>query len=304
MLRKKILITILTIVIIGTSALVLGCTSSVPSPTAAPTDAPGGSSDTLSGSITVAGSSSVGPSIEGYIKPAFEAIHNGVKVNVLISDSGTGIKSTATGTSDIGMSSRALKPEDGADLKSTVIAYDGIAVIANNANSITNLSKQQIVDIFAGKITNWKEVGGPDQKIVLVNRTKASGTRATFKKYALGGAEEASGIEEDASGTVRKIIKETPGAIGYLALSYLDGSVKEISLDGVAPTKDNIVAGKYPVWAYEHIYTKGTPSGAVDAFLNYLMTDDVQKTIVPQLGYIPATEMKIARDASGNVKDK
>lgn len=139
---------------------------------------------------------------------------------------------------------------------------------------------------------------------MLVNRPRASGTRATFKKYALGGAEEAAGIEEDSSGTVRKIVKETPGAIGYLALSYLDGSIKAINLDGVAPSKDNIVTGEYLVWAYEHCYTKGKPTGAVEAFLNYMMSDDVQKTIIPQLGYIPSTEMKVIRDVNGNIKNK
>jgi phosphate transport system substrate-binding protein len=185
MISKKLLIALLTIAIIGTTSIVLGCTSSTTGPTSTPTAVPTGTSDSLSGTITVAGSSSVGPSIEGYIKPAFEALHKDVKVNVLISDSGTGIKSTQAGTCDIGMSSRALTTADGADLKSTVIAYDGIAVIVNNANGVTNLSKQQIVDIFAGKITNWKDIGGNDAAIDVYQREASSGTRTAFNDLVM-----------------------------------------------------------------------------------------------------------------------
>lgn len=260
----------------------------------------------LSGSITAVGSTALQPLVEQAANQ-YMATNPEVKIVVQGGGSGTGLTQVVQGAAELGNSDIFAEEKSGIDASQLVdhqICVVGMAAAVNPGVHVDNLTRQQLVDIFTGKTTNWQEVGGPDQKIVLINRTKASGTRATFKKYALGGAEEASGIEEDASGTVRKIIKETPGAIGYLALSYLDGSVKAVSLDGVTPTKDNIVAGKYPVWAYEHVYTKGNPSGAVEAFLNYLLTDDVQKTIVPQLGYIPATEMQITRDAAGNVKNK
>lgn len=260
----------------------------------------------LSGNITAVGSTAIQPLAE-QAATQFMAKNPNVMIVVQGGGSGTGLTQVSQGAADIGNSDIFAEEKSGIDASQLVdhqVAVVGMAAVVNPAIKIDNLTSQQLVDIFTGKITNWSSVGGPDQKIVLVNRPKASGTRATFKKYALGGAEEAAGIEEDSSGTVRKIIKETPGAIGYLALSYLDGSVKAVNINGVEPNKDNIVTGKYPVWAYMHCYTKGKPSGAVEAFLSYMMTDDVQKTIVPQLGYIPGTEMKIVRDREGNVKSK
>lgn len=260
----------------------------------------------LTGNITVVGSTAMQPLAE-QAAAQFMSKNPNVKIVVQGGGSGTGLTQVSQGAADIGNSDVFAEEKSGIDASQLVdhqIAVVGMAAVVNPAVNIDNLTKQQLVDIFTGKITNWKSVGGPDQKIVLVNRPKGSGTRATFKKYALDGAEEAAGIEEDSSGTVRKIVKETPGAIGYLALSYLDGSVKALKLDGVEPTKENIINGKYPVWAYQHSYTKGKPSGAVEAFLNYMLSDDVQKTIVPQLGYIPVTEMKVVRDAGGNMKNK
>ena len=260
----------------------------------------------LSGNITAVGSTAIQPLAE-QAATQFMAKNPNVKIVVQGGGSGTGLTQVSQGAADIGNSDIFADEKDGIDAAQLVdhqVAVVGMAAVVNPAITIDNLTKQQLVDIFTGKTTNWSSVGGPDQKIVLVNRPKASGTRATFKKYALGGAEEAAGIEEDSSGTVRKIISETPGAIGYLALSYLDNSIKTVNLDGVAPTKDNIVTGKYPVWAYMHSYTKGEPTGAVKAFLEYMMTDDVQKTIVPELGYIPGTDMKIVRDSAGNIKNK
>jgi phosphate transport system substrate-binding protein len=263
-------------------------------------------SQQLSGNITAVGSTAMQPLVE-QASTQFMAKNPNVKIVVQGGGSGTGLTQVSQGAANIGNSDIFAEEKSGIDAAQLVdnqVCVVGMAAVVNPALNIENLTKKQLVDIFTGKTTNWKDVGGADQTIVLVNRPKASGTRATFKKYALDGAEEAAGIEEDSSGTVRKIIKETPGAIGYLALSYLDGSVKTVNLDGVAPNKENIVAGKYPVWAYQHSYTKGKPDGAVDAFLKYMMTDDVQKTIVPQLGYIPATEMKVTRDVNGNIKNK
>jgi phosphate transport system substrate-binding protein len=269
--------------------------------------APDNKAQQLSGNITAVGSTAIQPLAEQAANQ-FMAKNPNIKIVVQGGGNGTGLTQVSQGAADIGDSDIFAEEKSGVDASQLVdhqVAVVGIAVAVNPTINIDNLTRQQLVDIFTGKITNWSSVGGPDQKIFLVNRPKASGTRITFKKYALGGTEEAAGIEEDSSGTIRKIINKTPGAIGYLALSYLDNSIKAVSIDVVAPTKDNIVTGEYPVWAYMHCYTKGQPSGVVDAFLNYMMTDDeVQKTIVPQLGYIPGTEMKIIRDASGNVKSK
>ena len=133
--------------------------------------------------------------------------------------------------------------------------------------------------------------------IVIINRPKSSGTRATFKKYALNGLEEAEGVAltEDSSGTVRKTIAETPGAIGYLALSYVDVTVRALNFNGVPATKPNITSGKYPIWSYEHMYTKGEATGLAKDFLDYMMSADVQGKLVSALGYIAISDMKVSR---------
>ena len=153
-------------------------------------------------------------------------------------------------------------------------------------------------------MTNWKEVGGKDQKIVLVNRPDSSGTRAVFNKFGLDGATPAEGITEDSSNTVKKIINETDGAVGYLAFSYFtDDKVTPLSIDGVEPTDENVQSGKFPIWAYEHSYTKGEPDGLAKAFLDYLMSDDIQNNLLKEQGYLPVTKMKVERDAEGNQKN-
>lgn len=259
------------------------------------------------GSITAVGSSALQPLVEEAANQ-FMAENPEAQIVVQGGGSGTGLSQVAQGATDIGNSDlfaeEKLSPDEAKDLVDNRVCVVGMAAVVNPDITVDNVTKQQLIDIFTGKITNWKDVGGPDVKVTLVNRPKSSGTRATFKAFALDGAEEASGIEQDSSGTVRKIINETPGAIGYLALSYLDGSVKVLNLDGVEPTDQNIYNGEYLVWAYEHMYTKGEPTGLAKDFLEYMMSDEVQKTLVPELGYLPSTEMKIDRDAEGKVTNK
>ncbi|CCQ93608.1 phosphate ABC transporter (binding lipoprotein) [[Clostridium] ultunense Esp] len=261
---------------------------------------------TIEGSITAVGSSALQPLVEKAAQD-FMAKNPKAKIQVQGGGSGTGLSQVAQGGADIGNSDIFAEEKSGIPADQLVdhkVAVVGMAAVANPDVGVDNLTTQQLVDIFTGKITNWKEVGGKDQAITLVNRPASSGTRATFKKYALGGVEEAKGIEEDSSGTVRKIIAETPGAIGYLAFSYLDGSVKPLKLDGVEPTKENVVTNDYKVWAYEHMYTKGEPQGLAKAFLEYILSDEVQKGAVVDGGYIPVTDMKVERDAQGNVTQK
>ncbi|MNN01791.1 Phosphate-binding protein PstS 1 precursor [compost metagenome] len=178
-----------------------------------------------------------------------------------------------------------------------------MAAVVNPDVNVDNLTKDQLVKIFTGEIKNWNEVGGPDQSIQIVNRPASSGTRATFEKYALGTKTEdlPGSIQEDSSGTVKKLVGETPGAIGYLALSYLDDSVKVVKYDGVEATEDNVANGTYPVWAYEHMYTKGEPNEVVKAFLEFMASEEVQNNDVVELGYIPASKMQVTRDLDGNI---
>lgn len=270
------------------------------------TQKPADQSTQIEGSITAVGSTALQPLVEKAASD-FMAKNPKAKIQVQGGGSGTGLSQVAQGGADIGNSDIFAEEKKGIPADQLVdhkVAVVGMAAVANPGVGVDNLTTQQLIDIFTGKITNWKEVGGADQAITLVNRPASSGTRATFKKYALGGAEEAKGIEEDSSGTVRKIIAETPGAIGYLAFSYLDGSVKALKLDGVEPTKENVVTNAYKVWAYEHMYTKGEPQGLAKAFLEYMLSDEVQKGAVVEGGYIPVTEMKVDRDAQGNVTQK
>ncbi|HYK74531.1 MAG TPA: substrate-binding domain-containing protein, partial [Pseudoneobacillus sp.] len=162
-----------------------------------------------------------------------------------------------------------------------------------------------LIKVITGESTNWKELGGADAKIVLVNRPDSSGTRATFVKFGLDGKTPAEGITEDSSNTVKKIINETEGAIGYLALSYFtDDSVTPLSIDGVEATEENVTNGKFPIWAYEHSYTKGEAQGLAKAFIDYMMSEDIQTTLLKEQGYTAATSMKVERDAEGNQTNK
>jgi phosphate transport system substrate-binding protein len=266
----------------------------------------------VSGSLTIVGSTAMQPLVEEAGKE-YSAKNPNVQINVQGGGSGQGLSSVTNDTADIGDSdlfaeekaNEKIDPSKMVDHKVFVV---GIAPVVNPKVGVDNLTQQQLIDIFTGKIKNWKEVGGKDQAIVLVNRPESSGTRATFAKYALNGNKEfrgQGGIEEDSSGTVRKIVSETPGAIGYLAFSYIDSSVKALKLDGVEPNNQNVYTNKWKVWAYEHMYTNknGKNKEAEDAFIQYILSDEGQG-LVTKMGYIPVSQMKVERDANGTVKPK
>ncbi|HEY2494280.1 MAG TPA: phosphate ABC transporter substrate-binding protein [Paenibacillus sp.] len=268
----------------------------------------------LSGSILAVGSTALQPLVEQVgQKFMADSKYSKIAVQVQGGGSGTGLTQVSGGQADIGNSDvfaeEKLKDADADKAKELVdhqVAVVAMATVSNKDTGVDSLTQQQMVDIFSGKVTNWKEVGGIDEKIVLVNRPSSSGTRSTFEKYALGTKVDdiPGAITEESSGTVRKIVGETPGAIGYLALSYLDDSIKSVQYDGVEATVDNVTAGNYPVWAYEHMYTKGEPNEVVKAFLDYITSDEVQNSDVVELGYIPASKMQVSRDVDGNVTKK
>ncbi|EGD50838.1 phosphate binding protein [Thermoanaerobacter ethanolicus JW 200] len=254
-------------------------------------------SGNLSGNITIAGSTALQPLAEQAARMFMEKYPN-VAITVQGGGSGTGLTQVVQGAIDIGNSDIFAEEKlDANTAKSLVdhkVAVAGFAVVVNKDVTVDNLTQQQLIDIFTGKITNWKDVGGPDMKIVIINRPASSGTRATFKKVVLKGQEEAQGfaLTEDSSGAVKKAVADTKGAISYLALSYVDDTVKALKYEGVEPTAQNIIDGKYPIWSYEHMYTKGEPTGAAKAFLDFMMSDEVQKGPLTKLGFIPVTEMK------------
>lgn len=279
------------------SLSILGCGSDTASNDKA------ASSSSLSGSITGSGSSALLPLAKD-AADKFKELHPEVSITLNGGGSGTGLKQVADGSVDIGNSDVA------ADTKLDKAVADGLvdhkvcvvtmAPVVNKDIAVTvkSLTKQQLTDIFTAKITNWKEVGGPDEEIVLITRPSTSGTRALFKEFALGGAEEASNksLETDDSGTLLQSIKDNKGAIGYVALSYLvnNQDVATVSVDGVAPTLENTYNGTYPVWGYEHMYTKGEPNATVKAYLDFIMSDEYGKSMEAQ-GYGVTSKMQVQR---------
>lgn len=271
------------------------------------------SAGTVKGSITAVGSTALQPLVENAAK-GFTDKNPDAQIQIQGGGSGTGLSQVLSGGADIGNSDifaeekKEIAPKAG-ELKDYKVAVVGIAAVVNSQVKLkdNNISKEDLIKVFTGKVTNWNEIGGPDLQIQLVNRPVSSGTRATFHTFALDKNQEAGGITEESSGTVKKIVEDTPGAIGYLALSYIKAENTKmiaLSLDGVAPTKEKIVTNDYPVWAYEHMYTKGEPTGLTKAFIDYMLSDAVQKNDVPKAGFIAITDMKVDRSAEGKITQK
>lgn len=305
------------VLLMGALALVLtlaACGNNGNNTTASNSTGTNNTEKAISGSLLAVGSTALQPLVEQVSQKFMaDAKYSGVQVQVQGGGSGTGLTQVSGGQADIGNSDvfaeEKLKDADADKAKELVdhqVAVVAISVVSNKDTGVDTLTKQQMVDIFSGKVTNWKDVGGIDEKIVIVNRPSSSGTRSTFEKYALGTkVDDIQGsIQEESSGTVKKIVGETPGAIGYLAFSYLDDTIQSVKYDGVDATIDNVISGNYPVWAYEHMYTKGEPNEVAKAFLDYMVSDEVQNGDVVELGYIPASQMQVTRDVDGNVTKK
>ncbi|WP_248621844.1 phosphate ABC transporter substrate-binding protein PstS family protein [Enterococcus cecorum] len=256
--------------------------------------------------IVAVGSTALQPLVES-AQEQFVAKNANYQITVQGGGSGTGLSQVASGSVQIGNSDVFAEEKDGVDASKLVdhqVAVVGMAPVVNKAVGVKNVTKDQLIAIFTGKVKNWQELGGKDQEIVVVNRASGSGTRATFEKWGLDGAKTIQAQEQDSSGTVKKIVSSTPGAISYLALSYIDDSLEALSLDGVAPTAENIETNDWPIWSYEHMYTKGKPTKEIKKFLDYMVSDEVQEGLVKDLGYLPVTKMQVSRSADGQVTEK
>ncbi|WKF83902.1 phosphate ABC transporter substrate-binding protein PstS family protein [Lacticaseibacillus pantheris] len=254
-------------------------------------------------SITVVGSSALQPLVEA-AGEQYASDHYGVFVNVQGGGSGTGLSQIQQGAVSIGNSDLFASEKKGINSKALVdhkVAVVGITPVVNKQVDVTNLTTQQLRNIFAGKVTNWKQVGGKNLPIVLVNRAQGSGTRATFERWVMGDVPTMTAQEQDSTGMVRQIVANTPGAISYMAFSYVNKDVKTVKVDGVAPTEANVHSNRWHIWAYEHMYTRGAAKGLTKRFIDYVMSDQVQQTLVKQMGYIPINDMQIVRDVNGRV---
>lgn len=241
--------------------------------------------------LNVSGSSTVLPMVTA-AAAVYEEKYPGLRVGVQGGGSSAGIEAAITGASQIGTSSRDLKgPETKAGLYDTVIAIDAIAIIVNPSNKVSALSKKQVKDIFMGKIVNWKEVGGADLPIVLINRDEASGTREAFGKKVLDEAAfSKDAVVQPGSGQVRSIVGSTPAAIGYMSLGYVTKDVKVIKYDGVIPSKATLKKGTYKLQRKLHFFTKGKPTGDAKKFTDYVLSDYVQHKIV-SVEFIPVKDI-------------
>lgn len=222
--------------------------------------------------------------------------------------SGTGLSQVQAGAVEIGTSDVFAETQKGIDakkLQNHLVAVVGIVPIVNKSAGVSNLSKQQLSDIFTGKITNWKQVGGKNQTITVINRSKGSGTRGTFEGLVLNGKKPIQAQEQDSNGTVRKIVSSTPGTISYISFPYAnDENIQKLSIDGVKPTNKNVETNHWHLWSYEHIYTKGKPNKNVQKFIDYMLGSKVQNDLVPKLGYISIDKMQVERDSNNHVVQK
>lgn len=246
--------------------------------------------------LVVTGSTTILPIAE-IAAEEFRSRNEDARVLVSGVGSSAGIETVAKGSSDIGTSSRDLKPEEkDLGLTDTPIAYDAIAVIVNEDNPVSALTSAQLKDIYQGRITNWSEVGGPDMPIGLVNRDQASGTREAFSKIVLDQEPfEPRAVVLPGTGQVRSVVAQARGAIGYISLGFVNRDVKVVAVDGVVPSAETATDGTYPVRRVLHFFTKGPPQGLAKQYVDFVLSEQVQEDAVRDAGFIP-----VAQGSAGN----
>jgi phosphate transport system substrate-binding protein len=281
---KKSRIAFILVAIAMLSVLISACgstdTGSGSSTPAATTAAAG--PNCQNGSLTFDGSTALYPLAKA-VANKYQDACSGATITPKESGSGTGLKAASDNTVQIGNSDIFADPTKYTGLVDHQVAIVVFSVVINaQVTGVTNLTSQQLTDIYTGKTTNWKTVGGPDLPIVTVSRAAGSGTRATFDKYVLGGATEQSGsssLTASQSSDLSTAVKNTAGALGYVATFYAkQNGLTTIKIDGASDDDANVKDNSYKFWAIEHMYTKGTATGLAKAFIDYISGDsaDVQ----------------------------
>ncbi|MCB6993037.1 phosphate ABC transporter substrate-binding protein [bacterium 210820-DFI.6.37] len=284
--KKKILTGFIAAAVLVTSLGLAGCGGS----------SGGESKSGEGGNVTIAGSTSVQPLSEALAEVYMDE-NPDVTIEVQGGGSGQGIKSIEEKIADIGSLSREVKEEEKASIaEEFVIAKDGVAVIVNENVKAEDLTIQQIQDIYTGKITNWKDVGGDDKAITVVTREEGSGTRGAFTEITGVLEKDDAGNETDkttkdalvqpSTGAVKETVAKTPDSIGYVSLGALDDSVKAVKVEGIEATVDTVLSGKYKIQRPFVYVVNGEMTDAAKAFIDFAMGAEGQK-IVEENGFIP-----------------
>ncbi len=245
------------------------------------------------GVIDIAGGTAHIPVMKAAAKDIMAA-NPEIRITVTGGGSGVGVQKVGEGLVQIGNTGRALKDAEVQKygLVTHPFAIDGVAVAVNPKNGVTGLTKAQLKDLFAGKIVNWKEVGGNDAPISLYVREDGSGTRETFEERALDkGKSTPSANVVNSNGAMKTAIANDPNALGYVGIGHLDNSIKGLAVEGATPTQENAANGKYPVTRLLYMNTKGEPQGLTKAFVDYIYTESGRKH-VSGAGYIPYAPRK------------
>jgi phosphate transport system substrate-binding protein len=245
--------------------------------------------------IVIKGSDTLGAKLVPQLAEQFKAQHPGTAFDIAAEGSATGFAALIDKTAAIGMASRPAKPEEiangkakGVDLEETIVAYDGIAVIVNTANSIKGLTKKQVEQIFTGEITDWSAVGGSGGKISVYTRNTSSGTYAEFKELAMKKRDYAQDSQKLAGNEqIAQEVGKNPSGVGYVGLAYTKASgVRVVPIDGASPSKESVLAKSYPYARPTFFYTNGEPTGVVKEFIDFTVGPEGQK-IVEQVGFVP-----------------
>ena len=235
--------------------------------------------------VIVAGSTSIQPFADKWAEVFMES-RPAIGINVQGGGSSAGVQACKSGACQIGMSSRELKAEE-KDLHEIVIARDGLAIIVHPSNPVRGGTLGQVKQIFSGDLTNWKFLGGPDKEITVVTREEGSGTRGAFQELVMGKTRIFRGaITEDSNGTVREIVAHDPYSVGFISLGLVNEQVRALALDGVVGSETNIRNGSYKLVRPFLFLTRGEPTGAVKAFIDFVLSDEGQ-ALVKKEGLIP-----------------